>query len=734
MTIITRRDFLHKSLIGAGLTLAISVLPSGVKLLKAEEAAQAGVSFRPDVWLEVTPENIVNVIVNKSEMGQGVYTSLPMIAADEMEASWGQVRFVSAPAGDAYKDPVWGMQGTGGSTSVRHMDEALRKAGATARMMLISAAAATWGVSVKECEAREGAVHHVRTKRSMTFGELAGKASTLPVPKEPALKKHCTHGFVGNPMPRLDIPEKVAGKAVFGIDAVVPDMLYGAVARPPAFGAKPASYDRDAAMKVAGVRAVIPIDRGIGVCADSIWGAWKGRDALNVKWDGAAVPALDGQWLDKDFARSLEKKGVVAKGSGNAQEALKEAAKMVTAVYSLPYLAHATMEPMNCTAHVRADGCDVWAPTQNQTGVAGLAVKISGLGPEKVSVHTTYLGGGFGRRFEVDVVEEALLLSKGSGRPVKVVWTRDDDIRHDFYRPGNSCRIEAGLDSRGRLTSWRHKVACPSVFSRAMPAMMKGEIDPAAVEGVEDTVYEIPNLMVEYVRVDNPVPVGFWRSVGNSHNAFTMESFMDEMAWSAGKDPLEFRRGLLKNNNRPRRLLEMVAEKAGWGRKQAKGRALGLAQHFSFGTYVATVADVSVNKKDGKITVHKITCCVDCGKVVNPAIIEAQLTGASIMGLSAALGERVEFKDGGASSYNFSDYQLIRMSGVPEVEVHITRSEEPHGGIGEPGLPPVAPAVANAVFTATGARMRMLPMTPENVLAALNEAGKAKGKGRRGNT
>jgi isoquinoline 1-oxidoreductase beta subunit len=377
------------------------------------------------------------------------------------------------------------------------------------------------------------------------------------------------------------------------------------------------------------------------------------------------------------------------------------------------------MEPMNCTASVTADRCDVWVPTQNQTGVRMTAAGITGLKPEQVFVHTTYLGGGFGRRFEQDFVEEAVSIAKAVGRPVKVVWTREEDLRNDFYRPANYTKIEGGLDESGNVIAWYHKIVCPSIFARVFPGMMKNGIDNAAVEGVENMEYEITNMAAEYVRADLPVPVGFWRSVGSSHNAFTVESFIDELASAAKKDPLELRLGLLKNHPRAKRVLETAAQKAGWGKKPKQGQALGIAYHLSFGTYVAEVAEVSVDKASGKITVHKVTCAVDCGSVINPAIVTAQMESGIIMGLSAALKEKVEFTAGGARSANFGDYEVLRMSEVPEIEVHITTGKDPLGGVGEPGVPPAAPAVANAVFAATGARLRTLPMTPEAVKAAM---------------
>jgi isoquinoline 1-oxidoreductase beta subunit len=717
---ITRRQFLKISA-GTGLALAVASTPLGFRFLSAEEMKDA-FSFNPSAWLKILPDNSVIVVVNKSEMGQGVSTSLPMIIADELDADWKNVRIETAPAGDQYKDPVWGSQSTGGSSSIRHMYEPLRMAGAAAREMLLTAASQEWGVPVTECAVQQGRVKHIKGNRTLTYGNLSERASKIPVPQKPALKKESQLRYIGTAVPRLDMHDKVNGKAMFGIDAFVPDMLYAAIARPLAYGASPAAFDKDAAQQVTGVRNVVPIRSGIAVCADTLDAAWKGRDALKTGWQNAVSPEMSNESLEKDFIGRFDSKGIIARNDGEAAAALNKAAKKVEATYVLPYLSHATMEPMNCTARVGSDGCDIWAPTQNQTGVQALAVKLTGLKPEQVHVHTMFLGGGFGRRFETDFVEEALTLSMSTGKPVKLIWKREEDMQHDFYRPMNISRIAGALDDLGRVTAWSHKIVCPSIFARVFPAMMKNGIDQAAVEGLENLEYDIPNIAVEWMRMDTAVPVGFWRSVGSSHNAFTVESFIDELAHAAKKDPLDFRIGMLKKHPRAQRVLQVAAEKAGWGKPLTKGQARGIAYHLSFNSYVAEVAEISVNKKDGNVKVHKVTCAVDCGSVVNPAIVQAQMMGGIIMGLSAALKEKIEFAKGGVRSENFADYELLRMGEAPDVDVHIVKSGEKLGGIGEPGVPPIAPAVANAVFTATGARIRQLPMKPDAVLAAMKQA------------
>lgn len=711
---ITRRELLKKSLASAGLAIVVSITPEGYRISKAEDLPKTqGNSDRLNLWIKISPANMVTIVLNKSEMGQGVYTSLPMIAADELEADWKQVRYESAPAADPYKDPLMGgMQLTGGSTSIRHMFEPLRKAGAAAREMLRMAAAQSWGVPAGECEAYRGTVRHGKSGRSLSYGELCEKASKFPIPQNPPLKKEGQFRFIGTPLHRLDVANKVNGSAVFGIDIFTPGMLYAAIARPPAYGAKPGSYDRNAAKKVKGVLEVVEISRGIAVCADTLEAARKGRDALQVNWGPGSQPSLDNTTLEKSFMQHLTQKGVTAKAQGNIAKALSEAFRKVNSTYILPYLAHTTMEPMDCTAHVQKDRCDVWVGTQNQTGVQMAARRVTALKPEQIHVHTTFLGTGLGRRSETDVVEEALQASKAMGKPVKVIWTREEDIQNDFYRPGNCCRIEGSINEKGELTAWSHKVVVPSIFARALPQMMRSGIDPAAVEGIANMEYEIPNLYVEYVRMDTPVPVGFWRSVGSSHNAFTVESFMDEMAHVAGKDPVAFRLNLLKNRPRVRRVVEVAAEKGGWGKSLKEGDGRGFAYHFAFGSHVAQVAEVSIRERERTLKVNRVVCAVDCGPVVNPAIIVAQMKGAILMGLSAALREKVEFAKGGVASTNFDNYELLRMKDIPEIEVHIVQSKEEMGGIGEPGLPPIAPAVANAFFMASGIRVRRLPMLP----------------------
>ena len=722
-SVITRREFLKI----AGFTLAIAVTPSGYRILSAKEAKDSlAKGFSPSLWLRIMPDESVIITVNKSEMGQGIYTSIPMIVADELEADWKTVKFEVAPAADGYKDPAWGTQATGGSSSIRHMYEPLRKAGAAAREMLVTAAAATWKVPVKECEAIQGMVKHALSNRTLSFGRLCEAASTVPVPKDPLIKKDSQFRFIGKAVPRLDIIEKTNGSAVFGLDVAVHDMLVAVVQRPPVFGAKAkAVHGSDTATKIDGVKEVVQIDRGVAVCAETFHAALKGRAALHIVWDKGMDDALSTESLARDFDAHLVKDGIIARKDGDLQKAHTSASVKIDSTYALPYLSHATMEPMNCTAFVQTDRCDIWAPTQNQTGTLMTAQKITGLKPEQIRVHTTYLGGGFGRRFEQDFVEEAVQISKAVAKPVKVIWTREDDFHHDYFRPATLSRIQGDLDEKGNLIAWSHKIVCPSIFARVFPGMMKNGIDNAAVEGLINMEYDIPNISIEYVRIETPVPVGFWRSVGSSHNAFTVESFIDEMAHQAKKDPLAFRLDLLKKHPRAQRVLKTAAEKAGWGKPLKKGIVgRGIAYHLSFESYVAQVADISVNRNDGTIRVHNVVCAVDCGRMVNPDTVKAQMMGAINMGLSAALKEKIEFADGRVKTDNFDTYDLLRMSETPEIDVHIVESNEKPGGIGEPGVPPVAPAVANALFNATGVRIRTLPLNADTVLKALKDQGK----------
>lgn len=719
-----RRDFLKVSLAGTGFVLAVSAagFPVDASSEVKKKVVTSDGAWIPNAWIRMTPDNAVTFLMNKSEMGQGTWTSLAMAAADELDADWKDVRVEASPVTDAYKDPLFGMQITGGSTGVRHMFGPMRNAGAVGRQMLIQTAAREWKVPAGECKTDKGKVVHEKTGKSMTYGELCGKASQIPVPKKVQLKRPEDFRFIGKSIPRLDTPGKINGMGVFGLDVFVPGMLYSALARPPVFGAKLASVDKAAAEKTPGVRQVVIIPDGVAVVADSIEAAWKGRSALKVAWEGGTLPDLDNAGVDRILAEHMEKKGLIAKNVGNAEEALKKATRKMEAVFSIPYIAHAQMEPQNCTADVRKESCEIWCPTQFQTAVLGLAMKETGLPADRVSIHTTQLGGGFGGRAEVKVVIEAVRISKAVGKPVKHIWSRPEDFKNDFYRPGSLHRLEAGIDGNGQLIAWRHKVVVSPIMERVLPALVEKGLEPTAIEGIVDMEYSLPNLYAEYVRLDSPIPVGFWRSVGNSSNPFAVESFIDEIAHSTGKDPLAFRLGMLKDHPRAARVLKKVAEAGGWGTPLPKGCGRGIAQRFSFGSYAAQLAEVAVDKESGVITVRKMVAAFDCGQAVNPDSVAAQIEGATIMGLSTALKEKITFAKGGVATSNFSDYEILTMSEVPEIEVHIVTNNDEMGGVGEPGLPPVIPAVANAVFAAAGIRLRSLPMSPDVVRKALAQA------------
>src|SRR5881409_2894209 len=649
------------------------------------------------------------VIVDRSEMGQGVATSLPMLLAEELEADWSKIKIEFAPADKAYTNPMFGMQGTGGSTSVRAAFTPLRKAGAAARELLVAAAAQTWNVDKAECRAEKGAVIHTRSKRRLTYGKLAAKAAALPLPHDVPLKDPKDWRILGTRVRRLDTPPKVDGSAEFGIDVKRPGLLVAVIARSPVFGGKVKSFDATKAKAVPGVRHVVEISSGVAVVADGYWPAKKGRDALEITWDEGPNAGVSSASISQLFAQRAEQPGAVARHDGAPDAALPAAPTKLDAAYDLPFLAHATMEPMNCTAHVRADGVDIWAPTQFQTGAQGLGAKIGGVTPDKVRVHTTYLGGGFGRRFELDFMQEALETSKAVKAPVKVVWSREDDIQNAQYRPACYHQMRAGLDAAGQPAAWTQRIVAPSIMARVFPDTVKNGLDGEAVEGAMEMPYTTPNVHVDYVLTDTGIPVGFWRSVNNSFNAFVVESFIDELAHAAKKDPYEYRRDLLGKAPRHLAVLNLAASKAGWGTPLPTGRARGIAVYKAFETYVAQVAEVSVDS-DGAPHVHRVVCAVDCGPVVNPDTVEAQMQSAIVYGLTAALWGEITIDRGRVQQGNFNDYRMLRLAEMPQVEVHIVSSTDSQGGVGEPGTPPIAPAVCNAIFALTGKRVRKLPI------------------------
>jgi isoquinoline 1-oxidoreductase beta subunit len=647
--------------------------------------------FSPNSWIHLASDDSVTLMFASSEMGQGVMTAIPMLLAEELEADWSKVKVAPAPVHPDFNNPLTGRQQTGGSTAVRGYWELLRRVGATTRELLITAAAQAWGVAASECHARNGEVIHAASGRRLRYGTLLTRAAKLAPPHDAPLKQPKDFRLIGRSLARLDTPAKVNGSAVFGSDVRVPGMLTAVVARCPVFGGKVKGYDAAAARAVPGVRQVVVIGSGVAVLADNFWAAERGRSALAPRWDYGAKAGLGSAAITAQLRAAAGRRGRADRSEGDTDKALARSGRVVEALYETPYLAHACMEPMCCTAHVRKDGCDVWVPTQAQTGAQAEAARVSGLSTSLVRIHTTYLGGGFGRRLRQDFVTEAVELSGSAGAPVQVLWTREDDMQHDFYRPANCTRLRAALDARGRPTAWFQRIAGPGT----------------ALGGV-DVPYAIANLRIEQVEDDPGVPTGPWRSVGASQNAFSVECFIDELAHAAGQDPLAYRLQLLAEAPRHRAVLQLAAEKAGWGRPLPRGHGRGLAVYHSFAGWVAHVAEVSV--AGGVIRVHRVVSAVDCGIAVNPAGVRAQTESAITFGLTAALKGEITLKDGRVEQANFHDYPLLRIDEMPTIDVHLVQSLEPPGGVGEPGVPPIAPAVANAVFAATGKRLRQLPL------------------------
>jgi isoquinoline 1-oxidoreductase beta subunit len=698
-----RRQFLKVSAAAGGGLLIGLQLPAALP-----DAAAADKEFVPNAWIRIDRDDRVTLRVASSEMGQGVHTAIPMVLAEELECDWSRVTVEMAPADKAYTNPIIGQQLTGGSTAVRAFYTPLRQAGAGARELLIQAAALTWKVKTGECRAANGVVIHQSSDRRLRYGELAARAATLPAPGEVFLKEPHEFKLIGKPTARLDTPAKVNGAAVFGIDVKLPGLRIAAVERCPVFGGKLKRFDAARAKAVPGVRQVLAIHSGVAVVADSLWAAHLGRAALVVEWDEGANARLSSADLHDRLEQSLKKKPVVARRVGDVAKALKGAARTIDAVYEAPYLAHACMEPMNCTARVTKDQCELWVPTQGQTGAQFVAGHITGLPPEKIKVHTTYLGGGFGRRGEQDFVAEAVELALRTRAPVQVLWTREDDMRHDYYRPATLNRLTAALDADHRPLAWRHEMAGGSIMARVFPDAIKDGIDRTSVEGAANLPYAIPNLQVSWAMDKSAVPVGFWRSVGSSQNAYVTECFLDEVAKAAGQDPFELRRALLAQHPRHRGVLELAAAKAGWGQPLPAGRARGIAVAEAFGSFCAQVAEVSVDS--GRVRVHRVVCAIDCGTVVNPDTIVAQMESGIVYGLTAALKGEITLKNGRVEQGNFNDYPLLRFDEMPAIEVHIAESREAPGGVGEPGTPPIGPAVANAVFALTGTPVRKLPI------------------------
>jgi isoquinoline 1-oxidoreductase beta subunit len=688
----SRRSFLRTAAAAGGLFV-------GFRLPVAAQAA----SRKLNAWVHVGTDNTVTLFIHKAEMGQGTVTSLSMLLAEELECEWKQIR-TEFPG----IDPAYGRnQGVVGSQSIRTSWVTLRRAGATARQMLVEAAARQWGVAPAQCHAENGTVRNLASGAHLTYGELADAASQLPPPADVPLKDPSQFRVIGLPHKRLDTPDKTCGRARFGIDVRLPGMLHAVAARCPVFGGKVASFDPAPALAVPGVKRVVQISSGVAVVADNTWSANQGRLALKVQWDEGALTNLSSAQISRDFAARAQQPGAVARREGDAAAALAKAAKTIEAVYEVPYLAHAPMEPLNCTADVRAGSCEVWASTQGQTAAHQVAVQITGLPPEAVQVHTLYMGGGFGRRARSDYIGEAVEVSKAMGAPVQLTWMREDDMAQDWYRPASYARFAAGLDAAGWPVALTSRIVCPPFGG------MRDGVASTGVEGVADMAYAIPDVLVDYHPLDPGIPVSYWRSVGYSQNTWFMESFMDEIAATSGKDPLELRRRLVAGNPRLAAVLDLAAAKAGWGKPLPKGHARGIAFSTNIGSFTAQVAEVSVTA--GKLRVHRMVCAVDCGQVVNPSGVAQQVQSGIVFGLSAALKDAITLDRGRVQQSNFHQYDMLRIGEMPEVEVHLVPSHADPGGIGEASTPSTAPAVTNAIFAATGKRVRRLPIRPEDL-------------------
>jgi len=698
---LTRRRFLGTAAGAGGTVLLALTLPS---FGGGQKPGARAASSQLNAWLTIGADNSITVIVDRSEMGQGVYTALPMLLVEELEISLDAVTVVAAPVGDAYVNVGNGGQVTGTSNSVQDAWEKLRLAGAQARTMLVAAAAGRWGVDPGLCHVRNGSIAGPAGK-TVTYGDVAAAAAKLPVPKGVKLKPRSDFQMIGKPRLRTDSASKVDGSAEFGIDVKLPGLLYAALAQCPVLGGKVSALDSAAAEAMPGVRKVIVTDGGVVIVAEHFWQALSARNALKVTWDPGGNAHLDNAAIRAMLEAASGGQGLPARSDGDAVNVLKSAKRSLHSVYEVPLLAHAPMEPMNCTADVKPAACDLYVGTQVQQSAQAAAATAAGLNPAQVRVFTTLLGGGFGRRLEVDFIPAAVIASKAVGAPVKLIWTREDDMSHCTYRPPAREEVRGGLDAEGRLIAWSLHITSPSITARASPSTA----DPfdSVVEAALNCPYAVPNFALTYTRREIGIDVGYMRSVSHAPNCFVIESFMDELAAAAGKDPVEFRLGLLAAKPRHAHVLRTVAERAGWGLPKP-GRHQGLAFMEGYSTRIAQVAEISVEA--GQVKVHKITCVVDCGQMVNPRIVESQIESGIVFGLTAALWGEVTLAGGRVQQTNFNSYRLLRGNEMPELDVHLVESDAAPGGIGESAVPPVAPAICNAIFAATGKRLRALPI------------------------
>jgi len=711
----TRRAFLKAAASVSTIALTIGFEWLGPSRRAAAVGAASAV-FAPNAFVRIGTDGAVTVIAKHLEMGQGTYTGIATVLAEELDADWAQVSVESAPA-DAkrYSNLAFGMQGTGGSTAMANSWSQLREAGAKARAMLLAAAAKDWKVPATELTTDKGVIFHTASKRRASYGSLVGKAAALPVPDKVALKDPKDFKLIGRKVPRVDVPAKVNGTAQFTLDVALPGMLVALLKRPPLFGATVKSFDPTAASAVPGVMKVVQVPGGVAVVAKSFWAAKQGRDALAVEWDDAHAEKRSSSDIMNEYRRLADQPAVSARKVGDAVAAIQGAARTVSASYQFPYLAHAPMEPLDAVVKLTATSCEIWAGDQFQTLDQGNAARTAGLDPQHVSINTLYAGGSFGRRANVgsDYIVEAVSIAKAygaDGTPIKLQWTREDDIHGGLYRPMYFHKIEAGLNEKQELVGWRHVIVGQSIMAGGpFAVMIKDGIDPTSVEGAATIAYRIPNIDVELSTTKNPVPVLWWRVVGSSHTTFAVETFIDEVAHAAGKDPYAFRRDLLEHEPRMKAVLELAADKAGWNSGPLpKGKGRGIAVAEAFKTFVAQVAEVTVDDS-GHVTVDRVVCAVDCGVPINPDVIAAQMEGGIGFALGAVLYGAITLKEGRVEQDNFNNYRVLRINEMPRVEVHVVPSAEAPTGVGEPGVAPLGPAVANAIFAATGTRLHLLP-------------------------
>jgi isoquinoline 1-oxidoreductase subunit beta len=705
--VVSRRDFVRTgAVLGGGLLIAFRVSAAG----RLADAGGAPAEASPNAYLRIAPDNGITVVLAHAEMGQGIWTTLPMLIADELDADWKDIKVEHAPAGKDYFHTAFGIQITGGSSTTWSEFDRYRMAGATARVALVQAAAKRWGIAADSCRTASGYV--IAGDKKTSYGELAQEAAALPQPQKVTLRPASEWKYIGKGAKRLDSPAKTNGGAKFGMDMQFPGLLTAVVAHAPVFGGKVKSFDATRAKAVPGVKQVVQIPTGVALIADHFWAASQGRKALDIVWDVPAVVTPDTPAQVAEYRKLAATKGLPAAQKGNAETSLTGAKKLVEAEYVFPYLAHAPMEPINCTVKVDSDHCEIWVGTQLPGIDQAAAAKILGLSPNQVTVNTVFLGGGFGRRAtpSSDFVSEAVQIAKASGQFIKMVWTREDDMKSGYYRPAYVHKVKVGLDGSGMPVAWQHNIAGQSIMAGTMfAAGIKNGIDETSVEGIADSPYldSIPDHYIGLHTTTSPVPVLWFRSVGNTHTAYVMETMVDELAHAAGQDPVAYRRILLKDHARHLSALNLVAEKAGWDQPLPAGRFRGVAVHEAFGSYVAEVVEISMEK--GQPKVHKVTCAIDCGVAVNPDGVRAQMESGIVFGLTMALYGEISIEKGMVKQNNFYDYRMARMYESPMIEVHIVPSTEKMGGAGECGVPPMAPALANAVFVATGKRIHKLP-------------------------